>query len=168
MAIRFGVDRPNTSLFGNQLQNPSGLAPARQAGIAAPEPGDMLNYIMSAAQQRQSDQQAEIQKKNMIQQLMQVMAQGPGGDINAGMARPGQPAMGFGLGPFGQQPLGTGPGGTQGPIDFTGGGTGGRLGQGPGGFAAGGGLDMPGFLGSGGGGMFGGGGGGIFGGGGAF
>ena len=164
MAIRFGVERPNTSLFGNQLQNPSGLAPARQAGIAAPEPGDMLNYIMSAAQQRQSDQQAEIQKKNMIQQLMQVMAQGPGGDINAGMARPGQPAMGFG---FEQQPFGTGPGGTQGPIDFTAGGTGGGLGQGPGGFAAGGGLDMPGFLG-GGGGMFGGGGGGIFGGGGAF
>ena len=157
MAIRFGVDRPNTSLFGNQLQNPSGLAPARQAGIAAPEPGDMLNYIMSAAQQRQSDQQAEIQKKNMIQQLMQVMAQGPGGDINAGMARPGQPTMGtpmsFGLGNFG-----TGPGGTQGPVDFTGGGTGGGLGQGPGGFAAGGGgLDMPGFLGSGGGGIFGGG-----------
>ena len=155
MAIRFGVDRPNTALFGNQLQNPSGLAPARQAGIAAPEPGDMLNYIMSAAQQRQSDQQAEIQKKNMIQQLMQVMAQGPGGDINAGMARPGQPAMGFG---FGQQPFGTGPGGTQGPIDFTAGGTGGMLGQGPGGFAAGGGLDMPGFLGSGGGCIFGGGG----------
>ena len=166
MAIRFGVDRPNTALFGNQLQNPSGLAPARQAGIAAPEPGDMLNYIMSAAQQRQSDQQAEIQKKNMIQQLMQVMAQGPGGDINAGMARPGQPAMGtptsFGLGNFG-----IGPGGTQGPIDFTaggftGGGTGGMLGQGPGGFAAGGGLDMPGFLGSGGGGIFGGGGGNAF------
>ena len=157
MAIRFGVDRPNTSLFGNQLQNPSGLAPARQAGIAAPEPGDMLSYIMSAAQQRQSDQQAEIQKKNMIQQLMQVMAQGPGGDINAGMARPGQPAMGFGLGPVGQQPLGTGPGGTQGPIDFTGGGTGGVLGQGPGGFS---GLDIPGFGGifgsAGGGGMFGG------------
>ncbi len=107
MAIRFGVDRPNTSLFGNQLQNPSGLAPARQAGIAAPEPGDMLNYIMSAAQQRQSDQQAEIQKKNMIQQLMQVMQQGPTGNVMSpfppqeGTQFPGavgDPQIGFGFG----------------------------------------------------------------------